>query len=157
MIKDIVMAPSKILRNVAKDVVMFDAILIRIVTDMSDTMHSLSGIGIAAPQIGVSLRAIILNIPNIPEFVLINPEIVYKSGTRYVTEGCLSIPGETGLVARSEFVRVRGYGLDGQILHLNRAEGLLSQALEHEIDHLNGKLYTDILGRNLKEIGKQRR
>ncbi len=111
---------------------------------MLETMHHAQGVGLAAPQIGNSLRLIVLGVPGENEIVLVNPEIVRRSGEYLLPEGCLSIPGYIGEVKRSESVTVKGRDLNGKEIRI-KAEGLLAQALEHEIDHINGLLYIDRL------------
>lgn len=111
---------------------------------MFETMYHAQGVGLAAPQIGIPLRVIVLGIPEEDEIVLVNPEIVRQSGERLLPEGCLSIPGYIGEVVRSESVTVKGRDLNGKEIRI-KAEGLLAQALEHEIDHINGRLYIDRL------------
>ncbi|OGO42849.1 MAG: peptide deformylase [Chloroflexi bacterium RBG_16_58_8] len=98
--------------------------------------------GLAANQVGVSLRITVIGIPEEEDIVLINPEIVRRRGERLVSEGCLSVPGYMGELNRSETVTVKGLDMQGKPVRI-KAEGLLAQALEHEIDHLNGKLYID--------------
>jgi len=107
-------------------------------------MHAASGVGLAAPQVGVPLRVIVIGIPEGEGITLINPEIVRRAGERLVTEGCLSIPGYFGEVKRAQSVRVKGHNLSGKEIRI-KAEELLAQALEHEIDHINGVLYIDHL------------
>jgi peptide deformylase len=132
-----------VLRAHAKRVPGIDRSLLRLVEDMIDSMHAASGVGLAAPQIGVSLRLVVIGMPGEPPFGLVNPEIVKRSGERRISEGCLSVPGYRAEVARSERVVVKATDLKGRELRL-RAEGdLLAQALEHEINHLNGILYID--------------
>jgi len=101
-------------------------------------------VGLAAPQVGVSLRVTIISLPDEEDIILINAEIVRRKGQRLVSEGCLSIPGYVGQVYRSESVTAKGLDLKGKEIRI-KGEGLLSQALEHEIDHLNGVLYIDHL------------
>ncbi|MCK4274854.1 MAG: peptide deformylase, partial [Dehalococcoidales bacterium] len=93
-------------------------------------------------QVGVSLRVTVIGIPEQEDIILINPEIVRRKGQRLVSEGCLSIPGYIGELYRAETVTAKGLGLDGREIRI-KAEGLLAQALEHETDHLDGKVYID--------------
>jgi peptide deformylase len=112
---------------------------------MRETLHADAGrVGLAAPQIGVSLRITVIGIPDEEDIILINGEIVRRKGQRLVTEGCLSIPGYVGQLYRAESVTAKGLDIKGKEIRI-KAEGLLSQALEHEIDHLNGTLYIDRL------------
>ena len=136
--------PEPILRQKSKRVKAIDGSVQRLVGDMIETMHSASGVGLAAPQVGVSLRVIIIGMPEEEEIVLINPEIVRRVGERLVTEGCLSVPGYFGEIQRAQRVTVKGKDLSGKEVRI-KAEELLAQALEHEIDHINGVLYIDHL------------
>jgi len=101
-------------------------------------------VGLAAPQVGVSLRVVVLQMPDEEPVAIINPEIVKRAGEREVTEGCLSIPGYAGEIKRSVSVTVKGLDRQGRPTRI-KATGLRAQALEHELDHLNGVLYIDHL------------
>jgi peptide deformylase len=136
--------PEPVLRQKAKRVRTIDGSIKKLAGDMIETMHSASGIGLAAPQVGVSLRVIVIGIPEEEDIVLINPQVVRRKGERLVNEGCLSVPGYIGQIKRAESVRAKGQSLDGKEVRI-KADGLLAQALEHEIDHLNGVLYIDYL------------
>jgi peptide deformylase len=136
--------PEPVLRQKSKRVRSIDGSIRKLVEDMIETMHAAPGVGLAAPQVGVPLRVIVIGMPEEEDFVLVNPEIVRRSGERLVTEGCLSVPGYFGEIKRSQRVTVKGKDLSGKEVRI-RAEELLAQALEHEIDHLNGVLYIDHL------------
>ena len=136
--------PDPILRQKARRVKSIDKSIDRLIDDMVETMHSASGVGLAAPQVGISLRVIVIGIPEEEELALINPQMVRRTGQRLVNEGCLSIPGYFAQVQRAEVVRVKGLDRTGKEIRI-RADDLLAQALEHEIDHLNGVLYVDYL------------
>lgn len=137
--------PAGVLKKKAKRVKNIDSSVQKLVRDMLETMHAVPGrVGLAAPQVGVPLRVIVINIPEEADIVLINPEIVRRKGTRVIEEGCLSLPGFFAQVTRSEAVTVKGLDENGKEVRI-RAEGLLAQALEHEVDHLNGTLYIDRL------------
>jgi len=136
--------PDPILRQKSKRVRTIAGSIQRLIGNMIETMHSSGGVGLAAPQVGVPLRVIVIGIPEGENITLINPEIVRRTGERLVTEGCLSIPGYFGEVKRAQSVRVKGRDLSGKEIRI-KAEELLAQALEHEIDHLNGVLYIDHL------------
>jgi peptide deformylase len=110
---------------------------------MLETMHADDGrVGLSANQIGKSLRIAVIGLPEEADIILINPEIVKRRGERLVTEGCLSVPGYMGERTRAETVIAKGLDINGKPVRI-KAEGLLAQALEHEIDHLDGKLYID--------------
>ncbi|CAI8004261.1 Peptide deformylase [Geodia barretti] len=112
---------------------------------MIETMTEHNGVGLAANQVGVLERICVIQTPDMEEaMVLVNPEIVHREGEREVEEGCLSVPGYRGMVVRSESVRARALDLSSKIFKLE-ADELLAQALEHEIDHLNGIMYLDHL------------
>ncbi len=132
-----------VLRANAKRVRHIDQSIHRLVSDMIDSMRAASGVGLAAPQIGVLLRVIVLGLPDVQPFAMINPEIVKTSGERRLLEGCLSVPGYRGEITRSMKVVAKGLDMQGKEIRI-RAEGdLLAQALEHEINHLHGILYID--------------
>jgi peptide deformylase len=142
-VRDIRTLPDPVLKRRAKKVSIIDGSVKKLVRDLLDTMHAEPGrVGLAAPQIGVSLRVIVVGLPEEEDLVLINPEIVRRRGERLLDEGCLSLPGYFGQITRSESVTVKGRDPDGKEVRI-RADGLLAQALEHEIDHLNGMLYID--------------
>ena len=144
-ILDMRLLPDPILRKQAKKVAKVTPQLKKLVENMVETMRDQRGVGLAANQVGSLQKVAVIETPEMEEpMVLINPEIMKAEGERQVEEGCLSVPGYRGLVNRSEKVRVKAMGLDGKIYRLN-AEDLLAQALEHEIDHLNGILYIDHL------------
>lgn len=137
--------PDPVLRRKTKRVTTIDKSVKKLIADMRETMHAEPGrVGLAAPQVGVSLRVTVICLPGEGEkdIILINPEIVRRKGQRVVSEGCLSIPGYVGELVRAESVTAKGLDLAGRPVRI-KAEGLLSQALEHEVDHLNGMLYID--------------
>ena len=136
--------PDPILRQRAKRVRAIDAYIKKLAENMLESMHEYNGVGIAAPQVGVSLRVIVIEVPDESVITLINPEIVKKTGERDVSEGCLSIPGYRGDIKRAETVVAKGQGLDGKEVRI-KATNLLAQALEHEVGHIQGSLYTDLL------------
>jgi len=137
--------PTRVLKQRAKRVKYIDGPVKKLVRDMLETMHAVPGrVGLAAPQVGVPLRVIVIGIPEEEDIVLINPEIARRKGERVIDEGCLSLPGFFANVTRSEAVTVKGLDQNGKEVRI-KAEGLLAQALEHEIDHLNGMLYIDHL------------
>jgi peptide deformylase len=137
-------APDQILRRKAKRVRNIDGSVNKLIGDMIEKMHDAPGVGLAAPQVGVSLRIIVIGLPEQEDIALINPEVVRRKGERVVNEGCLSIPGYIGQLKRSESVTVKGRDRSGKEIRI-KGEELLAQALEHEIDHLNGVLYIDRL------------
>ena len=137
--------PDPVLRKKTREVKKIDASIRKLVADMRETLHADPGrVGLAAPQVGVSLRVTVIGIPDEEDIILINPEIVRKKGEHLVTEGCLSVPGYVGQITRAESVTAKGRDLTGKEVRI-KAEGLLAQALQHEIDHLNGVIYVDHL------------
>lgn len=137
--------PDQVLRQKAKRIGCVDEAVNRLIDDMVETMVAAPGVGLAAPQVGVSQRLIVIQMPDEPVVVLINPQTIKKGGEQVCEgEGCLSIPGYRGNVRRCGWIRVRAQGKEGQTFEI-KGEGLLAQVLEHEIDHLNGILYIDRL------------
>ena len=144
--------PDPVLKQKSKRVRTIDDSVQRLIGDMLETMHSVGGVGLAAPQLGTLLRVIVIGIPGEEDMVLINPEVVRRTGERLVNEGCLSIPGYIGEIKRAESVRIKGSDPSGKEIRI-KADELLAQALEHEIDHLNGVLYIDYL-ENMDKLRK---
>lgn len=145
-ILEILRYPDSLLRNKAKPVEQVDDVLRGLIKDMFETMYQASGIGLAATQVNVAKRAIILDLSeehNDP-LCLINPEILEKSGEEQYEEGCLSVPDVFEMVTRAAYVRVRALDRDGNPFELE-AEELLAICIQHEIDHLDGKLFVDYL------------
>ena len=136
--------PDPVLRQKAKRIKSIDKSVRKLISDMQETLFTASGVGLAANQVGQTLRLIVLNVPGADCKVVINPEVTRRIGSRVVNEGCLSIPGYIGEIKRSELVRVKGQDARGREIKI-KADGLLAEVLEHEIDHLNGILYTDHL------------
>jgi peptide deformylase len=145
-IRTILHYPDKRLRNKALPVAVVDAEIRTLCDDMCETMYAAPGVGLAAPQIGVSKRIFVIDIANADEAsqlrVFINPEFVAREGETVWEEGCLSFPGIHEEVQRAETVVVRALGIDGQPFEL-RATGLLAIAIQHEYDHLEGTLMVD--------------
>jgi peptide deformylase len=140
--------PDPVLRQQARPVQRVDDALRRLIQDMVDTMRAARGVGLAANQVGVLQQVAVIEIPE-EGFVrvLINPRVVAREGVREVEEGCLSVPGYRGLVYRSVRVVVKAQDERGKAVRIVASDNLLAQALEHEIDHLNGILYLDRLVR----------
>ena len=138
-------AGDPVLREKAKKVRKIDASLQKLIDDMIDTMHAAPGVGLAAPQVGVSRRVVVIDTPDDGLMALINPEVVKSSGERRLMEGCLSVPGYQAEITRSKSVTVKALDREGKEVRIKATETLLAQALEHEIDHINGILYIDHL------------
>ena len=134
-----------VLRKPARKVSRVDDSIRRLIEDMTESMYAAQGVGIAAPQIGVPLRVVVIGMPDEEPFALINPEVIKRSGERRLDEGCLSVPGYRGTVTRSLQVTVRALDAHGKEIRVRSQDDLLAQALEHETDHVNGTLYVDHL------------
>jgi len=150
-IRELLQIESPILRRHSTKIARFDDAVSKLVDDMFDTIHAANGIGLAAPQIGISKRLIIIEIPDSEDythpgerFILCNPDIVKASReTAIGQEGCLSVTGYVGMVERTKQVIVRGQDLKGRKVRV-KVEGFLARVFQHEIDHLNGVLYVDL-------------
>lgn len=138
--------PDERLRTVAKPVTEFTPALQQIVDDMFETMYAEEGIGLAATQVDFHQQLIVMDVSEDREqqLVLINPEIIERSGSTGIEEGCLSVPGARALVERAERVKVRAQDRHGQTFELE-ADDLLAICIQHEMDHLIGKLFVDYL------------
>lgn len=159
-IREIKRYPEKVLKEKATPVTDIDGDVQKLIDDMIETMYAAPGIGLAAPQVGVSKRIIVIDVSvketeKTPLLVLINPEIIRTEGEIESEEGCLSIPGYITTVKRAERVLVSGLNRDGKEI-LIEGEGLLSRALQHEIDHLNGILFIDRISSIKREFFKKR-
>ena len=142
-IREILQIPHPTLRQRARKVRAIDDEALRLAYDMVETMRFAQGVGLAANQVGELRRIIVIQLPDEEEArIYINPEITLREGERRIEEGCLSIAGYKGIVTRSVWVRFRALDHTSKVVKL-KAEDVLSQALEHEVDHLNGILYTD--------------
>jgi len=137
--------PDPVLRQKAKRVTKIDASIQKLIDDMIDTLRAdPNRAGLAAPQVGVLLRIAVIELPEQELITLINPEIIKKEGECVVQEGCLSVPGYFGEIKRAVTVKVKAKNRHGKEFRL-KAQGLLAQALEQEIEHLDGILYIDHL------------
>jgi peptide deformylase len=155
-----------VLEKPAATIKTFDSELEELSEDMFASMYAANGVGLAAPQIGKSIRMTVIDVTSgkNPEakIVLINPEIIHAEGEVREEEGCLSIPGFRGYVVRPQFVTVRAHNLKGEIFEI-RGENILGRAFCHEIDHLNGILFIthlsmlkrDLIRRKIKKLRKQ--
>ncbi|MDX1432405.1 MAG: peptide deformylase [Gammaproteobacteria bacterium] len=162
-LRDILHFPDPRLRNRAEAVARVDDSVRELLDDMLETMYAAPGIGLAATQINVPLRAITIDISEQADdpLYLVNPEILELAGNVETEEGCLSVPGVYEYVQRAEWIRARALGHDGAPFEFE-AEGLLAVCVQHEIDHLDGKLFVDYLSqlkrqRIRKKAQKQQR
>jgi peptide deformylase len=140
-LREILTHPDPVLRQRARPVLRLTDAIRRLIADMIQTMQAAPGIGLAAPQVGESLRLFVYDIGDGPG-AIINPEIVDRAGDEIGVEGCLSIPRLEGEVPRAQMVEVTGLDRHGKRLRL-RAEDMLARVFQHEIDHLDGVLFTD--------------
>lgn len=148
-VRTILHYPDKRLRQQAQQVTQFDAELARLLEDMAETMYAAPGVGLAAPQIGVALKIFVIDVATGADQpsdlrVFINPEILSKAGEIENEEGCLSFPGVHEDITRAERVKVRAQNAKGEFFELE-TDGILAIAIQHENDHLNGKLMVDHL------------
>lgn len=139
---DIKKAGNKVLKEIAAPVEKIDRKIKQLLDNMAETMYAADGVGLAAPQVGVSLRIVVIDVGE-GLLELINPEIISKEGSETDTEGCLSVPGMYGEVARYASVTVEAVNRSGKKFRIN-GTGLLARALQHEIDHLNGILFIEL-------------
>ena len=158
-IHEIVKYPDPVLATPAAPVTAFDAALKKLVSDMFTSMYAAQGIGLAAPQIGISKRLTVIDIsfnknPD-EKLVLINPEVVEQHGRQFEEEGCLSLPDIREKVQRAAQVQVRAQNERGEWFEVD-GEELLARALQHEIDHLNGILFIDRISRLKRELALRR-
>ncbi|AJS59216.1 peptide deformylase [Paenibacillus sp. IHBB 10380] len=140
-IKIILPFGDPILRKLSKPVESITPRIIKLLDDMTDTLYASDGAGLAAPQVGILRRVIVMDCGE-GLIELINPEIIYRSGEQVGPEGCLSYPGYAGVVKRSQSVKIKSLTRSGSESFIE-AEGLLARCIQHEIDHLNGILYID--------------
>ncbi len=140
--------PHPRLRDQAKPVIHFDADLQRLIADMFETMYAAPGVGLAATQVGIAQRLAVMDCSRDEKkrepIVMVNPQILEQTESEEMEEGCLSVPGVGETVKRFQRLRVRAQDGNGKIFELE-AEGLLAQCVQHEVDHLDGKLYIDRL------------
>jgi peptide deformylase len=165
MIREIVTYPDPILQRPTEKVTEFDKELRTLAADMFESMYTAIGIGLAAPQIGVSKRITVIDLSNQKnadeKIVLVNPEIIHKEGKQVAEEGCLSLPDIRDKVSRAAKVKVRAQDLEGKTIELEGTE-LLARAFQHEIDHLDGILFPwrlsalkrDLILRKIRKLQK---
>ncbi|MBR6013158.1 MAG: peptide deformylase [Selenomonadaceae bacterium] len=135
-------AGDPVLKKVCEDVKKIDKRVKKLLDDMADTMYKNEGVGIAAPQVGVLIRAVVVDVDK-KRYDLINPVIIHREGSAVESEGCLSCPDLFGEVERAEKIRVRYTTRYNKVKELD-AEGLLARCIQHEVDHLEGRLFIDI-------------
>lgn len=159
MVRDILIWPDPILKKKALPVARVDDRVRALVKDMFETMYDADGVGLAAPQVGVLQRVIVLDTrhaqPESKPMAMINPEFISLEGETTYSEGCLSIPGESEDVDRAAVVTVRYTDVEGQS-HTVKADGLLAIAIQHEIDHLDGTVFVDHISTLKRELIRKR-
>ena len=160
---DILHFPDPRLRNVAQPVAQVDDTIRKLVDDMFETMYAAPGIGLAATQVNVDKRVIVIDVSEEKDqpLCLINPEILARDGVEEMEEGCLSVPGVFELVERADHIRIQALGRDGERIEMEVSD-LLAVCIQHEIDHLDGKLFVDYLSplkraRIRKKLEKEQR
>ncbi len=155
-IHKIITTENPVLRQKGKKIHRFDASIQKLASDMFETMHAAHGVGLAAPQIGLSLRLFVAEYED-HKVAMANPEIIKAEGEALGTEGCLSIPGYAGdNIRRAERIVIKGQDVRGKPVKIN-AEGWFARVLQHEIDHLDGILFLDRLDRpeDLREVTEE--
>jgi peptide deformylase len=159
MIHPIVKYGDPVLETPTKSIEKFDGELQKLTDDMFESMYAANGVGLAAPQIGISLRVTVIDVSNgkTPDakLVLANPEVIHAEGEQREEEGCLSLPGFRGYVARPQYVTIRAQDVTGKEFEM-KGEGLLARAFCHEIDHLNGTLFITHLGMLKRDLIKRK-
>jgi peptide deformylase len=159
MVREIVIWPDPVLKKTSAPVPRVDEEIRQLLDDLAETMYAAEGVGLAAPQVGISKRVVVIDTSPRQEgqklLHLVNPEILKSEGETVFTEGCLSVPGEAEEVERAAKVWVRANGRDGRIFEIE-ADGLLAIALQHEIDHLDGTLFVDHLSSLKRELIRKR-
>ena len=146
----IVKVGDDVLRKKCRPVDEITPKIITLLDDMAETMHEANGVGLAAPQVGILRRVVVIEVEEGNLIELINPKIIAYAGEQDGTEGCLSVPGKWGMVKRPMHVTVRATNRHGEEFELTGSE-LLARAICHELDHLDGKLYIDV-ARNIETV-----
>lgn len=161
-LRPIRLAGDPVLRQKTKKVRVIDESIQKLIDDMIDTMRDAPGVGLAANQVGIGLRVIVMEIPDMDDrtstatrdlYAVINPQIVKRSGGRLLEEGCLSVPGYKAMVPRSQSVTLKGLDRNGKEIRIKAEGNLLAQCIEHECDHIDGMLYIDHL-KSMDELVK---
>ena len=156
-IRKLVYLPNPVLRQVGKPVEKFDVGLHALIEDMFETMYHANGVGLAAPQIGISLQLAVVDVmgDKTQQLVLANPKILTLEGEKEYQEGCLSVPGAYDTVLRADKVMIQAQDRFGVFFEIS-ADGLLGECIQHEIDHLNGKLFIDLLSPLKRTMARRR-
>ena len=142
---------DSVLHKHCRPVTNFDSRLHELIDDMPETMYEANGVGLAAPQVGILKRIVVIDVTGEDPIVLVNPRIMETSGEQTGGEGCLSVPGKSGVVTRPNYVKVKAYDRDMNPIELEGTE-LLARAFCHEIDHLDGRLYVEKVEGELSDV-----
>ena len=145
---------DEILRKQCKPVKEMTPRTAELIEDMFETMYEANGVGLAAPQVGILRQLVVIDVDDGNQYVLINPEIVEEDGSQTGAEGCLSVPGKSGMVTRPMHVKVKALNENMEPYELE-GEGLLARAICHECAHLNGELYVDIVEGELLDVNAE--
>lgn len=156
-IRTVIYIPDPRLREVSKPIEVFDDALQTLIDDMFETMYAVRGVGLAAPQIGINVRLSVIDCQGEKpqKLVLINPEIIEASDLREFQEGCLSVPGAYATVMRHNKVTLRAQNRHGEFYEM-QATDLLAECFQHEIDHLNGKVFIDYLSPIKRQMARKK-
>ncbi len=156
-IRTIIYIPDPRLRMMSKPIEVFDEALQTLIDDMFETMYSVRGVGLAAPQIGINIRLSVIDCSSdkSEQLVLINPEIIEAKEFCTFQEGCLSVPGFYAEVQRAKAVRLRAQDRHGNFYEMD-ADDLLAECFQHEIDHLNGKVFIDYLSPIKRQLARKK-
>ena len=149
-IREIRVVGDRVLTKKCRPVEKMTPRISELIDDMFDTMYEANGVGLAAPQVGILKRIVVMDVDGTPH-LLINPEILETSGSQTGAEGCLSLPGKAGIVTRPNYAKVKALNEDMEEVILE-GEGLLARAFCHEIDHLDGKLYTRLVEGEVHDV-----
>ncbi len=142
---------DEVLNKPCKEIKEMTPRLRELIEDMIDTMYEANGVGLAAPQVGVLKRVVVIDVTGEDLFVMINPEIIETDGEQTGHEGCLSVPGKSGIVTRPNYVKARALDIDMQPYEVE-AEELFARAICHELDHLDGHLYVEKVEGSLVDV-----
>lgn len=153
-IRKIRLIGDEILRKHCKPVKEMTPRISELIEDMFETMYEANGVGLAASQVGILKQIIVIDVEDGNQYVFINPEILETSGSQTGPEGCLSVPGKSGIVTRPEHVKVKAFDAEMKPFELE-GEGLLARAICHEYDHLSGDLYVDIVEGELEDVTEE--
>lgn len=145
---------DEILTKKCKEVTKMTERTLELIDDMFETMYEAQGVGLAAPQVGILKRIVVIDVTGEDPIVMINPKILERSGEQTGQEGCLSVPGKSGQVTRPMYVKAVAFNEDMEEYEIE-AEELLARAICHELDHLDGKLYVDLVEGQLQSVSNE--